>query len=186
MDSSPIKISTTRFHYTNLRGTVITAPWLFHLLLADLILSLLLPVSIAFPTAAYDLSSRIAESIWTSVQDIFTINNGANITHSGDKLPEGESAIVVANHAAWTDFYMIQALAMKADMLGRCRWFAKSQLKWVPFLGWGLWAMGMPMVTRKWAQDKQELERVFGGIRKNKWPICEQYGAKLPQPDGSD
>lgn len=43
---------------------------------------------------------------------------------------------------------MIQALAMRSGMLGYCRYFAKAQLKKVPLLGWGLMAMGMPLVTR--------------------------------------
>lgn len=89
---------------------------------------------------------------------------------SGDELPEGESAIVISNHVSWTDFYMIQALAIRAGMLGRCRWFAKIELRWVPLLGWGIWAMGMPMVSRKWTKDKKELDRVFAGITGRKWP----------------
>lgn len=70
---------------------------------------------------------------------------------------------------------MIQALAIKSGMLGRCRWFAKQQLKWVPFLGWGLWAMGMPLVSRNWVRDREELDRVFGGIRDDRWPICRSH-----------
>ena len=98
---------------------------------------------------------------------------------SGDDLPQGESAIVISNHVSWTDFYMIQALALRAGMLSRCRWFAKIELRWVPLLGWGIWAMGMPMVSRKWTKDKAELDRVFAGITERKWPTC-QY-AMLPQ-----
>ncbi|KAI0164741.1 hypothetical protein GGR57DRAFT_210487 [Xylariaceae sp. FL1272] len=65
---------------------------------------------------------------------------------------------------------MIQALAMRSNMLGQCRWFAKKQLRMVPFLGWGLWAMGMPMVSRKWMTDQREMQRVFSGIVDRKWP----------------
>lgn len=156
----------------SLRGIVITFPWICQLLLADLLLSALLPLSILAPTLVYDLSSAIAGSVWSVVQAIFIRVNKANITISGAPLPPGESAIVVANHVSWTDFYFIQALAIRACMLPRCRWFAKHQLKWVPFLGWGLWAMGMPLVTRNWVKDRKELDRVFGGITRNKWPIC--------------
>jgi 1-acyl-sn-glycerol-3-phosphate acyltransferase len=48
---------------------------------------------------------------------------------SGDVLPEGESVIVIANYVSWTDFYMIQALAIRSGILGRCRWFAKIELR---------------------------------------------------------
>ena len=69
---------------------------------------------------------------------------------------------------------MIQELAIKTGMLGRCRYFAKSQLRWIPLLGWGLWAMNMPLVTRKWMSDQREMDRVFRGVLERKWPICKR------------
>ncbi|KAI6090053.1 hypothetical protein F4821DRAFT_256200 [Hypoxylon rubiginosum] len=89
---------------------------------------------------------------------------------SGDHLPTRESAVVISNHATWAHFYMIQTLTLRAGMLGQSRWFAKIQLRWVPFLGWGLWAMGMPTVSRNWMRDQREPQLVFGGIVHRKWP----------------
>lgn len=149
-------------------------PWLAHLFVADIALSALLPASVFLPTICYNVSSSIAESVWRGVQLIFTRINRANITVSGaEKLPPNESAIVISNHVQWTDFYMIQQLAIQSGMLGRCRWFAKKELKWVPFLGWGLWAMNMPLVSRKWMSDQREIDRVFRGVIERKWPMCE-------------
>ena len=82
------------------------------------------------------------------IQWFFTSVNGAHITISGDPLVPDESAVVLCNHVGWSDFYMIQACAIKAGMLGGTRYFAKAQLKKVPLLGWGMIAAGMPMVTR--------------------------------------
>ncbi|KAJ9648284.1 hypothetical protein H2199_001137 [Coniosporium tulheliwenetii] len=48
-------------------------------------------------------------------------------------------------------------------MLGYCRWFAKQQLRWVPFLGWGLWAMGTPLVSKEWTKDRAKMDKVFRG-----------------------
>lgn len=164
-------MSLLRGFYHACRGAVITIPWLAQLLVADGLLSVLLPVSPIFPSLTYNISSRIAYSVWGAIQLIFTRFNSARITISGSSIPYGESAIVVANHVSWTDFYTIQELALHAGMLGRCRWFAKKQLKWVPFLGWGLWAMGMPLVSRNWVRDRAELDEVFGRIIRNQWPI---------------
>jgi 1-acyl-sn-glycerol-3-phosphate acyltransferase len=160
---------------TPARATILLLPWTVLLLLADVLLSLLLPLSAFFPTLVYELSSQIAYLPWLGIQSIFTQANSASIQLSSTSsvLPRHESAIVVSNHVAWTDFYMIQALAVRAGMLSRCRWFSKSQLRWVPLLGWGLWAMGMPLVTRNWTQDRAEMGRVFGSIRAYQWPICE-------------
>jgi 1-acyl-sn-glycerol-3-phosphate acyltransferase len=157
---------------THARGIIIFTPWLLSLLLADVALSVLLPLRALMPNLVYDASSLVAGGIWRWIQLIFEKVNGAKISFSGDPLPKGESAIVVANHLSWSDFYMIQALALRAGMLGRCRYFAKIQLRLVPFLGWGLWAMGMPMVSRNWSRDKQELNKVFSGIVKRRWPTC--------------
>ncbi|KAG5950273.1 hypothetical protein E4U53_005315 [Claviceps sorghi] len=154
----------------HLRGVLIALPWALWLLLADVLLSLLLPLAKFAPRAVYEASSQIALSVWAGIQLIFESLNGARIETSGDLLPKGESAIVVANHVAWSDFYMIQALAQRSGMLAYCRYFAKSQLRAVPFLGWGLWAMGMPLVSRNWLQDKAELDRVFSGIVKDEFP----------------
>ncbi|KAI1504457.1 1-acyl-sn-glycerol-3-phosphate acyltransferase [Biscogniauxia marginata] len=156
--------------YTNLRAILITTPWVFCLGVADILLSLLLLVKPFAPDLVYNVSSTIASVVWWWIQSIFEWWNGAHITLHGDELPGKESAIVVSNHVTWADFYMIQALALRAGMLGRCRWFAKIQLRMVPFLGWGLWAMGMPMVSRNWMRDRRELERVFSGIVDRKWP----------------
>ncbi|KAK5987651.1 1-acyl-sn-glycerol-3-phosphate acyltransferase 3 [Cladobotryum mycophilum] len=148
----------------HMRGVALVAPWLLYLFLADVVLSLMLPFKRLAPRIVYDLSSIIAGSVWRWIQSIFVRLNGAEIICSGDELPTGESAIVVSNHVAWSDFFMIQALAKRAGMLGRCRYYAKVQLRLVPFLGWGLWAMGMPMVSRNWLKDKSELNRVFTNI----------------------
>ncbi|OAA64330.1 1-acyl-sn-glycerol-3-phosphate acyltransferase [Niveomyces insectorum RCEF 264] len=156
--------------FTHLRGAVLILPWLVWLFVIDIVVSALLPFTPLFPNSCYRLSSAAAESVWVWIQHVFTRNNGATITVSGDVLPQAESAVVVVNHVSWCDFYMIQALAIRSGMLGRCRYFAKTQLKWVPFLGWGLWVLGMPMVSRRWDKDKRELNRVFFGIVVRKWP----------------
>ncbi|TGO10811.1 hypothetical protein BTUL_0125g00250 [Botrytis tulipae] len=156
--------------YTSIRGFLIVLPWALELVLMDLIISFLLPVSYLFPNWVYNASSFVAFTNWNWIQVIFEVFNGGKITISGDTLPEGETAIVIANHVSWTDFYMIQALAIRAGMLGRCRWFAKIELRWVPLLGWGIWGMGMPMVSRNWLKDKKELDRVFAGVVVKKWP----------------
>lgn len=166
-------LGPVRVFLTTLRGVFLVAPWLVHLFLTDILLSGLLPVSFFAPTAAYDISSKLAYLVWLSIQTIFTKINRARITTSGDAIPPNESAIVIANHVSWTDFYLIQHLAVRAGMLGRCRWFAKQELKWVPFLGWGLWAMGMPLISRQWERDQRELDRVFRGPKVYKWPICK-------------
>ena len=169
-----LKPFSLRALYVSFRGALILLPWTFHLFASDILLSVLLLPSFVFPKSCYDIASSIAASVWRGIQIIFEKFNKAKITVSGDPLPKNESAVVIANHVSWTDFYLIQHLAIRSGMLSRCRYFAKQQLKWVPFLGWGLWAMGMPLISRKWDKDQRELDRVFRGPMSG-WPICRIF-----------
>jgi hypothetical protein len=109
-----------------LRAALHLLPWLLHLSIANTLLSSLLPLTLLSPTATYHASSLIAASVWKHIQRIFTSTNKARIIVTGDALPPGESAIVVCNHVEWTYFYLIQELALRAGMLGRCRWFRRK------------------------------------------------------------
>ena len=147
--------------------------WFAWLGFIDFLLTLLVPLKLIAPTLVYHASSNLALSVWSYIQFIFVHCNGADIEVSGDALPRLESAIVIANHVSWTDFYMIQKLAYDSGMLGHCRYFAKQQLRWVPFLGWALWAMGFPLLSRNWAKDQRQLDRMFDGIVERGWPTCK-------------
>ncbi|XTI95854.1 hypothetical protein V2W45_1474755 [Cenococcum geophilum] len=82
------------------------------------------------PVSASSDSSGIANSVWAR------------------EVSVGELAIVVTNHVAWTDFYLIQELVQRAGMLGQCR--------------------------RNWTRDRKELEDVFRGIKQRMWP-CKEH-----------
>lgn len=73
----------------------------------------------------------------------------------GDEIPSGESAVVISvcptprsrlsiilirqNHLAYSDYYLVQALAKRKGMLGRCRYFVKKEIVRLPFFGWAFW-----------------------------------------------
>lgn len=147
--------------------------WFAWLGFTDLLHALLLPLKLIAPTPVYHASCKLAFLVSSSIQLIFIHCNGAEISVSGDKLPALESAIVIANHVSWTDFYTIQKLAYDAGMLGRCRYFAKQQLRWLPSLGWALSAMEFPLLSRDWTKDQKQSDRVFAGVVEKGWPTCE-------------
>ncbi|KAL6868966.1 hypothetical protein ACO1O0_000289 [Amphichorda felina] len=158
-------MSSNRSLLSYLRGVALTAPFVAYLSLADAVLSLLLPLKPLAPGVVYEASSSIAWSVWAWIQLIFMRFDGARIFVSGDDLPAG-----------------------------RCRYFAKKQFRLVPFLGWGLWAMGMPMVSRDWVKDRSELDRVFARMVQGRFPTlvraskydqslawCKETGHPQPQ-----
>ena len=71
---------------------------------------------------------------------IETRQRNAQITFSGDvegntisndtdvmtkRLPTKEDALIISNHVAWSDFYLVHALAQHHDMLNHCKYFVK-------------------------------------------------------------
>lgn len=52
--------------------------------------------------------------------------------------------LLVSNHISWLDIVVLSAL----DALPAPKFFLKDELKYVPFIGSGAWAMGMPFMKR--------------------------------------
>ncbi|KAI9229479.1 MAG: acyltransferase-domain-containing protein, partial [Piptocephalis tieghemiana] len=119
----------------------------------------------------YDLNSRVAGGIWWVMQYIFEKQHGAVITYSGDTIPFKESAMVIANHQSFVDFYLIHSLALRRRILSYCKYFAKDSLKYIPFFGWGMWLMGMMYIKRNWLHDRRNINNMFQRVREDQPPI---------------
>ncbi|WP_322618989.1 acyltransferase [Arenimonas daejeonensis] len=71
-----------------------------------------------------------------------------------DGLRYGGHYLVLANHQSWVDIPVLQkALNRRVPLL---RFFLKSQLFWVPFLGLAWWALDFPFMKR---YSRQELAK---------------------------
>jgi len=88
-----------------------------------------------------------------------------NVTMSGDVLPPGESAFVVANHVSMTDFFLINAIAIRKRMLPNVKYILKDSLKWLPAFGWGMYMCGHVFIKRNWTTDSEKILAAFGRIR---------------------
>ncbi|KAH9467328.1 hypothetical protein MJO28_000099 [Puccinia striiformis f. sp. tritici] len=135
---------------------------------------------------AYTINSHIAFFLWDRMQYVFEYRHGALITFSGDVIPPNESAIVVANHLSYSDFYLINGLAARKRMLPYGRWFVKSSLKWqLPIFGWSMYLIGMVMVTRDWLRDSESISQAFKGLKqpsgvgKKVWLVSFLEGTRL-------
>ncbi|CAH7666737.1 hypothetical protein PPACK8108_LOCUS1089 [Phakopsora pachyrhizi] len=135
---------------------------------------------------AYEINSRIAHTLWYYMQYVFEYSHGAAITFSGDVLPAGENAIVMANHLSYSDFYLINGLAARKGMLPYCRWFVKSSLMWqLPIFGLSMYLIGMVMVARDWLRDSESIKRAFKVLKtpigkgKKVWLISFLEGTRL-------
>ena len=54
--------------------------------------------------------------------------------------------LLIANHKSWMDIPVLSQFAL--DRIPEPKFFLKEELKWVPFIGSGSWALDMPFMKR--------------------------------------
>lgn len=65
---------------------------------------------------------------------------------NGENLPLKEWYLMTANHQTWTDILiLLRAFNRKLPVL---KFFIKSQILWMPFVGWACYLMGYPFMKR--------------------------------------
>ncbi|RKP09830.1 hypothetical protein THASP1DRAFT_13736, partial [Thamnocephalis sphaerospora] len=124
------------------------------------------------PQMLIRINAWVAGTMWGTMQVSVpqaARNNEMDITFSGDELPAGENAIVISNHVGMSDYYLINAVAIRKRMISHCS--VSTMRDGVPFWGWGMWLCGMLMIKRNWLQDRRRIEAVFHRIRTYRPPV---------------
>jgi len=96
---------------------------------------------------------------------------GTRYRITGDAVPDGESAIVMANHQQATDIPVLFTYAMMKGRLGDSKFFAKNQLKLVPFLGIAMLILEHLFLKRNWKEDAPRVVRMFSEIASSGLPV---------------
>jgi len=129
-----------------------------------------------------DINGFLAATVWKVLQIMFEKVRHGNITFSGDLIPMDESAIVLANHRSYIDFYLIHSLAWRKKQLQNLKYFLKDSLKFLPAFGWGMYFMKMIFVKRNWTSDKKKIEETFAQIKNlttDVWIISYLEGSRI-------
>jgi len=88
-----------------------------------------------------------------------------NFKFSGERLPERETVIAIANHQWVLDWLMIFSLASRKGRLGVCKLFTKSSIRWLPGFGWGIYLLDFIFLSRNWDKDKESIHRTFNNLK---------------------
>lgn len=107
---------------------------------------------------------------------------GVKVIVHGDPIPLRENAIVMANHQSMSDVLILLCLGLQAKQLAHTKWLVKDALKWVPFLGWGMYLAGCIFLKRDWAKDEQNIKRTFARYAESSrrfWVISFPEGTRL-------
>jgi 1-acyl-sn-glycerol-3-phosphate acyltransferase len=96
---------------------------------------------------------------------------GVRMRFTGDPIRKGENALVLSNHQTMADVMVLLAYAWRSARIGDMKWFVKDVIKWVPGPGWGMVFLDCIFLKRNWAQDRAEIERLFGKFQSEGIPI---------------
>jgi 1-acyl-sn-glycerol-3-phosphate acyltransferase len=97
-----------------------------------------------------------------------------NVTwHDQHQINPDNWYIVICNHQSWSDILLLQTYLL--DDLPPLKFFTKSQLIWIPFVGLAMYVLGFPYVkrvTRAQVRSKPELRNAD---RDNVLRACERF-----------
>ncbi len=85
---------------------------------------------------------------WTAINTgLINVFNQVDWQISGaQQLDKDSWYLLIANHKSWVDIPVVSAFAY--HLIPEPKFFLKDQLKWIPFLGTGCWALDMPYMKR--------------------------------------
>lgn len=90
-----------------------------------------------------------------------------------DDLRRDEWYLVISNHQSWTDIVVLQALLR--DRVPPLKFFTKSQLVWLPFLGQAMWALDFPFMRRYSAEYLEKHPQMRGRDLETTREKCERF-----------
>ena len=181
-----LKISYLAF--LSIRATFATLIVILLGIIVNLIQVPLLLTSLYDRALYYHINSLIAYIIWESLQLIYEKLSGATVKFTPETLKwlqqesmatskycqwscylknyfnnqdSHASAIVISNHCAASDWYMIHAVANRLGCLGYLRYVMKDSIKYIPIFGFGMKMMNMVFLKRNWFADMSTIRKTF-------------------------
>jgi 1-acyl-sn-glycerol-3-phosphate acyltransferase len=116
----------------------------------------------------------IAE-VWISVNNVLLSLNGKTRwdVEIPQELDRRGCYLVNSNHQSWVDILVLQRCFNRR--LPLLRFFLKSQLIWVPFLGVAWWALDFPFMQRMSKEKLSRRPELKGRDLENARKACEKF-----------
>jgi 1-acyl-sn-glycerol-3-phosphate acyltransferase len=132
---------------------------IFHMLVNGVWMTLLFPFALLLlPFNPKSGSVWLARRIWAPV--LVKASGARLVVHGAEHVDPRRPTVYMSNHASTLDIPVL-FMAIPVDF----RYVAKSSLRWVPVLGWYLWAAGHILIDR--------------GVRHKAMASLEKAGAKI-------
>jgi lysocardiolipin and lysophospholipid acyltransferase len=141
------------------------------LMIANVLLVLSQTLALVSQRASKKISREIGNAWWSLCVWVSESWYGIRPVFSGDQVPARENVLLICNHQQMPDILFLFSLAIRKGRLGDTKWFLKSQLRWVPGIGWGLHFLDALFVKRDWNRDRAMIDRTFEKFIRLKIPL---------------
>lgn len=113
--------------------------------------------------------------IWTDANDyLMRLLTKLDITVIGDeRLTTIDWYLMTANHQSWTDVLLLYRVFN--HRLPVLKFFMKSQLMWIPILGWGCYLIGYPFMKRYTKEQIAKNPSLKGKDLATTKKMCERF-----------
>ncbi len=117
---------------------------------------------------------RLAES-WIAVNSglVDNFTRTRVVVSGGDDLRSEGHYLVLSNHQSWVDIIVLQKVLNRR--MPFMRFFLKSQLIWVPFLGLAWWALDFPFMKRYSRKQLARRPELAGRDTQATRRACEKF-----------
>lgn len=93
--------------------------------------------------------------------------------HDRTEVSPNEWYLVICNHQTWADILLLQTFLL--DEIPPLKFFTKSQLIWIPFIGLAMYMLGFPYVKRV-SRDQIRANPALRNVdRDNVFKACEGF-----------
>ena len=93
--------------------------------------------------------------------------------HNRDEVSPDEWYLVICNHQTWADILLLQTFLL--DEIPPLKFFTKSQLIWIPFVGIAMYVLGFPYVKRVSREQIRANPTLRHVDRDNVFKACEGF-----------
>jgi 1-acyl-sn-glycerol-3-phosphate acyltransferase len=118
------------------------------------------------------MNGSLAAFWWSLLVEALISLFGVSVRFFGE-LPDASdrSVILISNHQSLMDPLVILIFAKKMKSLSYLKWFVKDSIRFIPFLGWGLWFIESIFLKRRWDEDMLHISKTFRKINSHQDPV---------------
>ncbi|EAL63183.1 hypothetical protein DDB_G0288523 [Dictyostelium discoideum AX4] len=166
--------------------------------LSDAIMMISIPVLLVSRSYFRKITNAIAHFGWPLITLAFETLGRNKLVFTGDSIKDYQNfdnnqkkvlgkdrnALVLINHTYHCDWLLSFSLGERSGRIGNIKIAMKDIIKYVPFAGIGIWAMGFIFLSRKWQNDQPKINKAYEHLRKDGepfWFVTHPEGSRVSE-----